>query len=314
MKKILLFVLLFLVSVSFSGCLPSVGKGFGFLGKGKESTSISTEAPADAAKYIESVQKLELEQKKAIDEATAKYDKLKAELVSAYNIRQKIDYSSFDYMSQVNYGIFYLSKDFQENRNLQLIHMKAEENMYRMTPLDPSVKTFIEQEVEREKNMEIGELKAKYEKLFQESRSVYSQWEQADKKVKDLETQKAEVQKENASLFRKIEMDKVKAMADIEASAKAAEEKAKTEQLNIIRGWMAKVFAVVGVIAILAGILMKSINFIIPGLVCGGMALAVTVIPMWTVFVFLGVAMVSMLILDPKKGKFNFTKVENKQP
>jgi len=34
---------------------------------------------------------------------------------------------------------------------------------------------------------------------------------------------------------------------------------------------------------------------------------------MWSVFVFLGVAMVGMLLLDPKKGKFSFGS-EKKEP
>jgi hypothetical protein len=179
--------------------------------------------------------------------------------------------------------------------------------------LDVQTKTFIESEITTERTFELDQLKNKYEKLFEESKNTYSKWEKADNLVKSLIVEKEKVRKENETLLRKIEMDKVKAVAEIEASLKVAEAKAKDEQLKEIRGWMAKVFAGVAVIAIIAGILMKSVTFIIPGLICGGMALAVTVIPMWSVFVFLGVAMVGMLLLDPKKGKFNFHSAEKEK-
>jgi hypothetical protein len=308
MKKILLFALFLFLT---PGCISPFSKGLGKLGKGEPSVSVPD--ASDTAKYIESVQALELAQKKALDEANLKYEKIKKELSSAYEIRQKIDYSSFDYISQVNYGIFYLSKEYAENKDLYLIHLKAEENMNRLTPLEPNIKAFIEKEIEQERTQEFNVLKDKYAKLIEQSRTVYSQWEKADNKVKELEAQKVQVQTENSSLIRKMEMDKVKALADIESAAKLAEERAKNEQLKEIRGWMAKVFAGVAVIAIIAGILLKSVTFIVPGLICGGMALAVTVIPMWSVFVFLGVAMVGMLLLDPKKGKFNFHSAEKEK-
>lgn len=307
MKRIIL-VLSFLVLLTTLGCSS-------YFGKVKIPDLPGTEAhtPSEQQSYIDDLNRVAEEAKKAETKANLKYDKVKQQLSKAYEDRQKIDYDSFDTISQVNYGIYFLSKDFGTNKDLYLIHLRSEQNLYRLNPLDVQTKTFIESEITTERTFELDQLKNKYEKLFEESKDTYSKWEKADNLVKSLIIEKEKVRKENETLLRKIEMDKVKAVAEIEASLKVAEAKAKDEQLKEIRGWMAKVFAGVAVIAIIAGILMKSVTFIIPGLICGGMALAVTVIPMWTVFVFLGVAMVGMLLLDPKKGKFSFGS-EKKEP
>lgn len=267
----------------------------------------------DQHNYLDGLNEIYERTKRAEHEANVKYDKVKQQLTAAYQNRQKIDYDSFDVISHVNYGIFHLSKDFGSNKDLYLIHLKSQQNMARLNPLTDETKAFIEAEVTTERTFELEKLKIKYEKLFLESEAAYGKWVKADALVKSLEEQKEKIRMENETLLRKIEMDNVKAVAEIEASLKVAEAKAKDEQLKEIRGWMAKVFAGVAVIAIIAGILMKSVTFIIPGLICGGMALAVTVIPMWSVFVFLGVAMVGMLLLDPKKGKFSFGS-EKKEP
>jgi len=307
MKRIIL-VLSFLVLLTTLGCSSYFGKV-----KIPDLPGTEVHTASEQQSYIDDLNRVAEEAKKAENEANLKYDKVKQQLSKAYENRQKIDYDSFDTISQVNYGIYFLSKDFGNNKDLYLIHLRSEQNLYRLNPLDVQTKTFIESEITTERTFELDQLKNKYEKLFEESKNTYSKWEKADNLVKSLIVEKEKVRKENETLLRKIEMDKVKAVAEIETALKVAESKAKEEQLKEIRGWMAKVFAVVGVIAIIAGVLMKSVMFIIPGLICGGMALAVTVIPMWSVFVFLGIAMIGMLLLDPKKGKFNFHSAEKEK-
>lgn len=296
-------VLLGVCLISLSGCIGFSSKSIlGGLDSSEDASSAVVESKT-ASKLVDDVKKIEAQQKAEKEKIENKYQEAKDELREAYSLRQEADNVSFDYISEVNYGIYFLSKDYASDLVLNLINLKAEQNMYRLTPLSPEKKTKIEAEISAELILPNSAIKANYEKLIADSKEAWAKYEAADAKVTELEEKKTKIKEENAALLLQLEQTKAKALSDIEQAAAAAEERAKEQQLAQIRGWMAKTFAGVAILAIIVGIFMKSFSLILSGLLCAGMAIGITVIPLWAVFVFVGVMMVGLFFMNPPSKK-----------
>ena len=304
MRKV---ALILLGSVLFSGCsvLPKAKWPSWASMSGGAINSSGTVAEATAGKAaIDRMTEIANREKAAREALEKKYDEFRVKLQDAYNNRTAVDDDNFDRISELNYGIWYITKDLVDTDNRILVaNLRSQANMNRLMPLGAETKTSIENDINADIVKDAQEIRAKYELALKEGAEAAAAYEAADQRVKDLEAEKAKLREEEkivlAKLIAEQDAEKVRLKKEAEDAVAIAKEKQKQEMI----GWIVKSLLGVGILILIIGFLMKSPTFIISGIGMLGLAYMAATIPFWVVAALMGLFIMVMIIVDPKTGK-----------
>lgn len=310
-----------LVAVSMvillTGCQMLKMPKFGSLGSDKASDTTASvanaKASSDAVDRMAEINKRQEEERKALEE---KYAKFREELQAAYNEREKVDNENFDRISEINYGIYVATNEITDlDPRVHIANLKSQENMNRLMPIGEEKKKEIRAEIETDRAKKKDELEKKYEVAIKKGAEAALAYEKADALVKKKEEEKAQIRKEQAQILAKVraeqEAERVRLKKEAEDAIAAAQEKQRLEMI----GWIVKALGGIGILLLIAGLLMKSVTFIVSGLLCLGLAYVAATIPFWIIATFMGLLIVGMIIVDPKSGKVSLfnKKVESQK-
>lgn len=302
-----------LLIVFLSGCsfIPKVKWPTWASLKGDEVTNTSgtvaeAKSGAQAVDRMAEIARRENEARKALEE---KYDKFRDELQKAYNKREVVDNDNFDRISELNYGIYFATKDLVTTDNRILIaNLKSQANMNRLMPLSEDIKNAIEAEIKVDIALPSAEIVKKYEKALADGLAAAKAYEEADAQVKRLEQEKIKLRAEEKIVMAKVLAEQEAERARLKKEADDAIEIAKEKQRQEMLGWIVKGLLGVGAVVMIIGLLMKAPTLIISGIFCLGLSYSAAMLPMWVIPTLMGVVVLMMVLLDPKTGKPCFLK------
>lgn len=300
--------------ILLTGCQALKFPSFGSLTSKKQDGAtavVEAQSNSNAIDRMSEINKRQEEERKALEE---KYAKFREELQKAYNEREKVDNENFDKVSEINYGIYFATKDITDLDPLvHIANLKSKENMSRLMPINETKKKEIQTEIETDKTKKKDELEKKYEIAIKKSIEASLAYEKADALVKQKEEEKVKLRVEQAQTLAKVraeqEAEREKMKKEAEDAIVIAKEKQRMEMI----GWIVKVLGGIGIVLLIIGLLMKSITFGVAGMTCLGLAYVAATVPFWVIATFIGVLVVGMVIVDPKSGKVSiFNKREEK--
>lgn len=294
-----------LMVILLTGCQMLKMPKFGSFGSDKADDTTATvagaKASADAVDRMAEISKRQEEERKALEE---KYAKFREDLQKAYNEREKVDNENFDRISEINYGIYVATNDITDlDPRVHIANLKSQENMTRLMPISEEKKKEIKSEVEADRVKKKDELEKKYEDAIKKGTEAALAYEKADAMVKKKEEEKAQLRKEQAQVLAKVRAEQEAERARLKKEAEDAVAIAKEKQRLEMVGWIVKALGGIGILLLIIGLLMKSVTFIVSGLLCLGLAYVAATIPFWIIAVFMGILIVGMIIVDPKSGK-----------
>lgn len=294
-----------LMVILLTGCQMLKMPKFGSFGPDKADDTTATiagaKASADAVDRMAEISKRQEEERKALEE---KYAKFREDLQKAYNEREKVDNENFDRISEINYGIYVATNDITDlDPRVHIANLKSQENMTRLMPIGEDKKKEIKAEVEADRVKKKDELEKKYEDAIKKGTEAALAYEKADAMVKKKEEEKAQLRKEQAQVLAKVRAEQEAEKAKLKKEAEDAVAIAKEKQRLEMVGWIVKALGGIGILLLIVGLLMKSVTFIVSGLLCLGLAYVAATIPFWIIAVFMGILIVGMIIVDPKSGK-----------
>lgn len=294
-----------LMVILLTGCQMLKMPKFGSFGSDKADDTTATvagaKASADAVDRMAEISKRQEEERKALEE---KYAKFREDLQKAYNEREKVDNENFDRISEINYGIYVATNDITDlDPRVHIANLKSQENMTRLMPISEEKKKEIKSEVEADRVKKKDELEKKYEDAIKKGTEAALAYEKADAMVKKKEEEKAQLRKEQAQVLAKVRAEQEAEKAKLKKEAEDAVAIAKEKQRLEMVGWIVKALGGIGILLLIIGLLMKSVTFIVSGLLCLGLAYVAATIPFWIIAVFMGILIVGMIVVDPKSGK-----------
>lgn len=308
-----------LVAVSMvillTGCQMLKMPKFGSFGSDKAEDTTATvagaKASADAVDRMAEINKRQEEERKVLEE---KYAKFREELQKAYNEREKVDNENFDRISEINYGIYVATNDITDlDPRVHIANLKSQENMTRLMPIGEDKKKEIKAEIEADRVKKKDELEKKYEDAIKKGTEAALAYEKADAMVKKKEEEKAQLRKEQAQVLAKVRAEQEAEKAKLKKEAEDAVNIAKEKQRLEMVGWIVKALGGIGILLLITGLLMKSVTFIVSGLLCLGLAYVAATIPFWIIAVFMGLLIVGMIVVDPKSGKVSLFNKKTEQ-
>ena len=302
----LLFVLIFL-----SGCsmipglkMPEAWKSLGSTPDkaiaGGQATNEALGQIADSDKKLQEA-KLKMEQE---------YEEFRKELAEAYNKREQVDFANFAEISKVNYGIYYVTDNNKKDTDLDFLiaHLRAKENMARLDQLPEDIRLNIRAEVDSDRKKAVEELLKKYEEKVREGLLAAAAYESATRLIEEKEEEKRKLREENKVTIQRLEAARQAEIERIQKETEAKIASAKEEQRMEMLRWIVKALAIVGILQVVGGLLLKSPTFIIAGIFTLGMAYIAVMVPFWVVAVSMGVIILAMVIVNPKTGKCDILK------
>lgn len=304
-----------LMVILLTGCQMLKMPKFGSFGSDKADDTTATvagaKASADAVDRMAEISKRQEEERKALEE---KYAKFREDLQKAYNEREKVDNENFDRISEINYGIYVATNDITDlDPRVHIANLKSQENMTRLMPISEEKKKEIKSEVEADRVKKKDELEKKYEDAIKKGTEAALAYEKADAMVKKKEEEKAQLRKEQAQVLAKVRAEQEAEKAKLKKEAEDAVAIAKEKQRLEMVGWIVKALGGIGILLLIIGLLMKSVTFIVSGLLCLGLAYVAATIPFWIIAVFMGILIVGMIVVDPKSGKVSLFNKKTEQ-
>lgn len=304
-----------LMVILLTGCQMLKMPKFGSFGSDKADDTTATvagaKASADAVDRMAEISKRQEEERKALEE---KYAKFREDLQKAYNEREKVDNENFDRISEINYGIYVATNDITDlDPRVHIANLKSQENMTRLMPISEEKKKEIKSEVEADRVKKKDELEKKYEDAIKKGTEAALAYEKADAMVKKKEEEKAQLRKEQAQVLAKVRAEQEAEKAKLKKEAEDAVAIAKEKQRLEMVGWIVKALGGIGILLLIIGLLMKSVTFIVSGLLCLGLAYVAATIPFWIIAVFMGLLIVGMIVVDPKSGKVSLFNKKTEQ-
>lgn len=292
-------VLIVLLSIMLSGCslipglkMPESWKG---LGGGSSSAGAVTAADKDK-KGVAQLSDVDKKVEEARKKMEQDYEAFRKELSDAYKKREEIDNANFKKISEINFGILYVTEAKKDTDiNMAIAYFRAKENMHRLDPIPLTMQEQIKQEVEADRKKSPEELLKKYEKLFEQAKAAADAYQKASELIKQKEDEKAKIRAENKSALDKLNLEKA---AEIERIKKEAEDKlalAKEAQKQEYIGYMIKALVGVGILFLIIAGLMKSINMGIIAISSFALAYTIATAPTWVIGTVVGVSVLSMV-------------------
>lgn len=255
---------------------------------------------ADSDKKLQEA-KLKMEQE---------YEKFRKELADAYKKREEVDFANFAEISKVNYGIYYVTDTDKKNTDMDFLiaHLRAKENMARLDQLPEDIRLSIRTEVDLDRKKAVEEVLKKYEEKVKEGLLAAAAYEKATKLIEEKEAEKRKLREENKMTLQRLEAEREAEIQRIQKETEAKIASAKEEQRMEMLRWIVKALAIVGILQLVGGLLLKSPTFIIAGIFTLGMAYIAVMVPFWVVAVSMGVIILAMVIVNPKTGKVDLLK------
>ena len=308
------------IAVMLSGCsvLPKP-KWPGWASFGKDGASNSSGTVAEARSGAQAVDRMaeiarrEQQARQALEE---KYDKFREQLAAAYALREKVDNENFDRISELNYGIYFATKDLTATDNRILIaNLKSQANMNRLMPLSEDTKKAIEADIQLDIPKPSTEIATKYEQVIADGIAGAKAYEDADRAVKEKEAEKIKLRAEEKQVMAKVLAEQEAERARLKKEADDAVAIAKEKQRQEMVGWIVKALLGVAVLILIPGFLMKSPTMIVSGIGMLGLAFVAATIPFWVVATIMGLFVVVMVVVDPKTGKIaSFSRKKEAAP
>lgn len=302
--------------ILLTGCQMLKMPTLGSIDTGKASDTTASVAGAkansDAVDRMTEINKRQEEERKILEE---KYAKFREDLQRAYNEREKIDNENFDRISEINYGIYIATSNITDmDPRVHIANLKSQENMARLMPIGEDKKKEIKAEVEVDRAKKKDELEKKYEDAIKKGTETALAYEKADAMVKKKEEEKTQLRKEQAQVLAKVKAEQDAERERLKKEAEDAIAIAKEKQRLEMIGWIVKALGGIGILLLIVGLLMKSVTFIVSGILCIGLAYVAATIPFWIVAVFIGILILGMIIVDPKSGKVSLFNKKTEQP
>ena len=296
MRLILLIAICFITS----GCslipglkMPESWKG---LGKGG-STGAAVAAAEKDNKGVTSM----AEANKKVEEARLKmeleYDKFRKDLSDAYKAREKIDLENFGKISEINYGIYYVTENKKDTDiDFKIANLKAKENMARLDALPEEKRLSIRGDVEVDRKKTMDELETKYKKLTQESFLAAAAYEEATRVIKQKEEEKAKLRAENRMTLEKLEAEKKAEFDRIQKETADKVALAKEAQRQEMIGYIVKALVGAGVLFLIIAGLLKNISLGLVSISAFGLAYFAATTPMWIISSAVGVMILIVVV------------------
>lgn len=304
MKRLLSFLLITVLLTGCASVLPKVSWPLWSDLKSKSFGLADAKAKKDALDRMTEISNREKAAREALDK---KYEEFRGRISEAYSNRSTIDDENFDRISELNYGIWYVTKDIVDiDKRVLIANLRAKANMARLMPMSESMKTIIESDIDSDLKNEVKIIYQKYEEALEEGAAAVAAYEEADRKVKELEKEKQKLREEEKIVLARLNAEHENEKSRLKQEAENAVLLAKQNQKQEMIGWIVKSLLVVGIIILIAGFLMKSPTFIISGISMLALAYVAATIPFWVVATLMGLFIFVMIIVDPKTGKVPF--------
>jgi hypothetical protein len=267
---------------------------------GGQATNEALGQIADSDKKLQEA-KLKMEQE---------YDEFRKELEETYKKREQVDFANFAEISKVNYGIYYVTDNNKKDTDLDFLiaHLRAKENMARLDQLPEDTRLNIRAEVDLDRKKAVEELLKKYEEKVREGLLAAAAYESATRLIEEKEEEKRKLREENKVTIQRLEAARQVEIERIQKETEAKIASAKEEQRMEMLRWIVKALAIVGILQLVGGLLLKSPTFIIAGVFTLGMAYIAVMVPFWIVAVSMGVIIIAMVIVNPRTGKCDILK------
>lgn len=297
----------------FSGCTLPKFKMPTFFGLPSNLPSITAPAVIPSSNHsTTSVDKLTAVEAQIRDLRTKvekDYQTFKNELEQAYKAKEKATNDNINAVSEVNYGIAYVTeKNKNTDVNTMIANLRAKQNMSRLYILSNEAKDRIQNEVEIERQTALDTLVSKYDTLVQQSKNAMAAIEAASKLVDAKESEKQGIidryKKSLEALESKKDAEYETLKNDINGKIISAKEDQRLSMIMTI----VKPLGIIGVLIFVGGLLLRSATFIVTGLVSMGVAYVAPIIPFWIVTCIIGAIILAMIFVDPKSGKLAFFK------
>jgi hypothetical protein len=314
--RLTIFILL---AVMLSGCSvlpkPKWPGWASFGNKGVENSSGTVAEARSGAQAVDRMAEIARREQEARRLLEEKYAKFREELAAAYALREKVDNENFDRISELNYGIYFATKDLTATDNRILIaNLKSQANMNRLMPLTEDMKRQIEADIQLDVPKQSAEIQTKYEKVIADGIAGAKAYEDADKLVKEKEAEKVRIRAEERQVMAKVLAEQEAERARLKKEADDAVAIAKEKQRQEMVGWIVKALLGVAVLILIPGFLMKSPTMIVSGIGMLGLAFVAATIPFWIVATIMGLFVVVMVVVDPKTGKIAFMSKKQAAP
>ena len=314
--RLTIFILL---AVMLSGCSvlpkPKWPGWASFGNKGVENSSGTVAEARSGAQAVDRMAEIARREQEARRLLEEKYAKFREELAAAYALREKVDNENFDRISELNYGIYFATKDLTATDNRILIaNLKSQANMNRLMPLTEDMKRQIEADIQLDVPKQSAEIQTKYQQVIADGIAGAKAYEDADKAVKEKEAEKVRIRAEERQVMAKVlaeqEAERVRLKKEADDAVAIAKEKQRQEMV----GWIVKALLGVAVLILIPGFLMKSPTMIVSGIGMLGLAFVAATIPFWIVATIMGLFVVVMVVVDPKTGKIAFMSKKQAAP
>lgn len=309
--NIIRICLVFALITFFTGCsmipglkMPESWKSLGGTPDkaiaGGKATNEALGQIADSDKKLQDA-KLKMEQE---------YEAFRKELSDAYKKREEVDFANFAEISKVNYGIYYVTDNNKKDTDIDFLiaHLRAKENMARLDQLPEDVRLNIRAEVDLDRKKAVDEVLKKYEEKVKEGLLAAAAYEKATKLIEEKEAEKRKLREENKMNIQRLEAERQAEITRIQKETEAKIASAKEEQRMEMLRWIVKALAIIGILQLVGGLLLKSPTFIIAGIFTLGMAYIAVMVPFWVVAVSMGVIILAMVLVNPKTGKCDILK------
>ena len=303
----LLFSLFLLTGCAIPGLkMPDSWKNLG----GGSNTSKAIAAGTSTSKALNEVGDADKKLQEARLKMEQEYEKFRKELEEAYRKREEVDFANFAEISKVNYGIYYVTNNDKKETDIDFLiaHLRAKENMARLDQLPEDERIKIRSEVDDDRKKALQEIEKKYEAKVKEGLLAAAAYEEATRVIEQKEDEKRKIRAENKMTLDRLQAEKEAELERLKKETENAIKAAKEEQrLEMVR-WIVKALAIIGILQLVGGLLLKSPTFIISGIFTLGMAYVAAMIPFWVVAVSMGVIVLAMVIVNPKTGKLDMFK------
>ena len=238
------------------------------------------------------------------------YEAFRKELADAYKKREEVDFANFAEISKINYGIYYVTDNNKKDTDMDFLiaHLRAKENMARLDQLPEDTRLSIRAEVDSDRKKAVEEVLKKYEEKVREGLLAAAAYEKATKLIEEKEAEKRKLREENKVTLQRLEAERQSEIERIQKETEAKIASAKEEQRMEMLRWIVKALAIVGILQLVGGLLLKSPTFIIAGIFTLGMAYIAVMVPFWVVAVSMGVIILAMVVVNPKTGKCDLLK------
>jgi hypothetical protein len=311
MRKLILFVSLFLSGCSFVPNIPSFKTpSTEPISKAAAVVTRNEQAEEALSKLAASEAKAEAEKAKLI----AEYSKVKEEMTKAYNDLKEKDYANFAKISELNYGVYHVTQEKKKTDiNTTIAHLRSKEIMLRTDKLTDAEKEVIQKEVADEKQKTVDQLYIKYKQTIELAVNQKAALDTAEHLVEVKEQEKAKLREENRIQIELLQKQK---LAEIEQAKRDAADQvkiAKAEYEAMLTNYIVYGLGTIGMLLFIIGLVMKSPTFIITGISLIGSAFSFATLPTYVIWIIMGLFFCVMGYMYIRKNATSSTNKQSKQ-